>query len=85
MEVSYSSIARGQLAELEKNDRARIFKKIRFFASQPDPLVFAKHLAGYAVYRFRVGDYRIVFDVVDTTLIHVMVIRKRDGIYKGLS
>lgn len=38
---------------------------MRFYASQNNPLKFAEHLTDYreGEYRFRVGDYRLAFDV----------------------
>ena len=42
----------------------RILLKIEYYLSQPHPLTFAKQLTGgtTALYRFRVGDYRVTFD-----------------------
>lgn len=54
-----------------------------FFAEQPDPLRSAKKLKGYDLYRFRVGDYRIVFEVVQHIVL-IVTILKRDDAYKDL-
>jgi len=55
---------------------------MRFYASQKDPLTFAKRLADYeeGEFRFRVGDYRIAFDVEKNT-IYILTIKKRGEAY----
>jgi mRNA-degrading endonuclease RelE of RelBE toxin-antitoxin system len=42
----------------------RIIEKIEFFLSDSNPLSFAKPLSGASslTYRFRIGDYRVIFD-----------------------
>lgn len=56
------------LADLQTLDVAvakRIATKLRWFAAQTNPLRFAEHLTDspYGQYRFRIGDYRAMFDV----------------------
>lgn len=47
---------------LPKTIRERIKEKVEFFVHSGTPLLFAKKLEGREdVYRFRVGDYRIIF------------------------
>jgi mRNA interferase RelE/StbE len=67
--------------KLEHHIRERIVDKMRFFGSQSDPLQFAEPLTGYEAYRFRVGDYRVTFELEDET-IHVLSIRRRDEAYR---
>jgi mRNA-degrading endonuclease RelE of RelBE toxin-antitoxin system len=55
--------------------------KIRFFVSQSDPFQFAEPLTGYDAYRFRVGDYRVTFELEDDTA-RVLSIRRRDEAYR---
>ncbi len=83
MNVLYTPKALSQLEELSRSDRSRILKKIDFFASQPDPFVFAKHLTGYDVYRFRIGNFRVLCEDRSDVLI-VALVAKRDGIYRDL-
>ncbi len=63
--IIYSPDAVRDLDELDRVLRTRILKKLAWFAVQNDPLAFAKKLEGQwgAAYRFRVGDYRIIFEV----------------------
>ncbi len=55
---------------------------MRFYAEQEDPLEFAEHLTDYreGEYRFRVGDYRVAFDVQDRS-IFVLKVGRRDEMY----
>lgn len=71
------------LQELSGQSQKRITDKIDLYAGQQDPLAFAKHLVGYGAYRFRIGDYRVIFEVSSNT-IYVLLIVKRDAAYKDL-
>jgi len=53
---------------------------MRFYEQQPDPLQFAEPLTGSQSYRFRVGDYRVIFKVMHNA-IWVLAIRRRDKAY----
>lgn len=77
MQIAYKPRALGQLAALSSSVRHRIINKIEFYASQDDPLVFAKRLSGYGAYRFRVGSYRVIFDI-ESELISILLVLKRD-------
>jgi mRNA interferase RelE/StbE len=81
MNVFYTDTAKRQLKKLEHDLQERIVEKVRFYASQPDPLEFAEPLTGNDEYRFRVGDYRIRFELEEDT-ISVMLIRRRDDVYR---
>jgi mRNA-degrading endonuclease RelE of RelBE toxin-antitoxin system len=59
----------------------RISIKMRFYAAQPDPLKFAEPLTGSNEYRFRVGDYRVIFEVINDAL-WVTAIKRRDEAYR---
>lgn len=74
------------LDDLERLDKvllSRIVKKIKWFASQPNPLKFAANITNPRIgqYRFRIGDYRIIFDYQDKTII-ILRIGHRNNIYK---
>lgn len=61
--LEYTKNAVKDLHRLEKQIAIRILKKMDFFSKQEDPLSFAKKLTDSSVgeYRFRVGDYRVLF------------------------
>jgi mRNA interferase RelE/StbE len=81
MDVYYTDTAKRQLKKLEINIQERIVDKLRFFISQSDPLQFAEPLTGYDAYRFRVGDYRVTFQLEDDAA-RVLSIRRRDEAYR---
>ena len=74
--IIYAKDAVEDLRNLEKQTARRIVKKILFFSEQKDPLSFAKRLTNAALgsYRFRIGDYRVLFDVDTNGKIFVLMI-----------
>ncbi|KKS36711.1 MAG: hypothetical protein A3G49_04560 [Candidatus Sungbacteria bacterium RIFCSPLOWO2_12_FULL_41_11] len=83
MEIFYTYKAAEQLEKLPVTVQKRIIDKMRFYASQENPLKFAEHLKDYreGEYRFRIGDYRLTFDIKENT-IYILKIAKRDKVYK---
>lgn len=83
MIVYYTYRAAEQLETLPIEIQKRIADKMRFYESRANPLRFAEHLTEprEGEYRFRVGNYRIIFDVVKNK-IYVLAIKKRDEAYK---
>ncbi len=83
----YTQKALDDLACLDKQIASRILNKLDFFAAQDNPPLFAKKLVDYKMgsYRFRVGDYRIIFDVDRTGKIIILVIltvKHRKEVYR---
>ena len=83
MRIAYGHEALDQLHAFPKNVQTRIIKKLLFYTAQADPLSFAKHLAGYNAYRFRIGNYRVIFEVKGDTFF-VLLVEKREGAYRNL-
>jgi mRNA interferase RelE/StbE len=83
MRPVYANEAREQLRKLPRSVQSRIIKKVLFYAAQPNPLSFAKPLTGYNAYRFRIGDYRAIFETADDT-ISILRIVKHEGAYRDL-
>lgn len=83
MRYVLTSSAISSLKKLNIADRKRIFEKLDFFFSADNPLNFAKHLheSELGSYRFRVGDFRIIFDV-KKDIADIIVIGNRKDIYK---
>jgi len=67
MEVIYTKKSIGNLNDLPRTIQKRIVIKLRFYATHATPLKFAERLTDPYLgdWRFRVGDYRIIFDVVN--------------------
>lgn len=81
MHVWFSAAAEDQLERLPKYLQTRILSKIELYAGQPDPLQFAEPLSGSDFYRFRVGNYRVIFEVLHGKL-WVLAIKRRDEAYR---
>lgn len=69
--------------KLPKDIQIRILGKLDFYCSQQDPLDFAEPLTRTDIgqYRFRVGDYRVAFDVEDEILV-IHEVDNRKNIYR---
>ena len=68
----------------DKRRRAAIDAKIRSFSKNPRPAGSKKLVGGSSEYRVRVGDYRIIYEVDDSSgKILVTRIRDRKDVYKG--
>ncbi|MEK7146877.1 MAG: type II toxin-antitoxin system RelE/ParE family toxin [Patescibacteria group bacterium] len=82
MEIFYANKAAKQLRGLPLLIQKRIVEKMRFYAGQVNPLKFAERLTNYreGEFRFRIGDYRVIFDV-EKNIIFILKIKKRDKAY----
>lgn len=69
--------------KLPKDIQIRIIKKVDYFCDQGDPLSFAEPLTknDLGQYRFRIGDYRVVFDLEDEILV-IHDVDNRKDIYR---
>jgi len=69
------------LRNLPINIQKRIAKKLEYYLNQSEPLDYAVPLVGNGKvgdYRFRVGDYRVVFDFKDNRITILMIEHRRD-------
>ncbi|HUD81480.1 MAG TPA: type II toxin-antitoxin system RelE/ParE family toxin, partial [Patescibacteria group bacterium] len=74
--VVFKPTAIKDLRRLPVNIQKRIGKKLEFFFKQNEPLDYAVPLIGNSKvgdYRFRVGDYRVVFDLNKNKIIILMI------------
>jgi len=83
MKLFFSGSAFRQLSKLEKKTQQRIIEKLDFYLSQKDPLKFAEKLVDsrFGEWRFRIGEYRVIFDTDKDRLI-ILKIGHREDIYK---
>ena len=85
--LEYTQNAFDDLRRLPSVIASRIILKMKYFASLKDPLSKAKKLKGFEVntYRFRVGDYRVVFRVDKGVVVVLVVLRvaNRKDVYGG--
>jgi len=88
--VVYTKLSQKDLDKLNPSLVRRILKKVDEFSRRRDPLEFAKKLTGFALdtYRFRVGDYRVVFRLDPQTqqliILVVLRVRHRKEVYRNL-
>ena len=70
------------LSKFPRNIQQRIFSKMDYFC-QTEPLVYAEKLTDRQAgeFRFRVGNYRIIFDIEDD-LITILDVGHRREIYR---
>ncbi len=80
MEYYFKARALKQLQKLPREIQIRIVKKLDFFCSHDDPIRFAEALVRSELgsYRFRIGDYRIIFDLEDGNIMILLVGHRRD-------
>lgn len=72
-----------EFKKLDLDIKRKILSKLDYFCSTDTPTVFSKHLSDSIMgeYRFRIGDYRIIFDA-DGDGIRILKIGHRREIYK---
>jgi mRNA-degrading endonuclease RelE of RelBE toxin-antitoxin system len=72
------------LDELDSEVQKQIKTKLAFLSAQENPLLFAKRLKGHKdIFRFRSGDFRIVFQLTGTK-ITLLFVKHRKDVYMGL-
>lgn len=83
MRYVFDAHALRNIKKLSPDVRKRIMEKLDFFSATPAPTAFAEHLTNHEVgsYRFRIGDYRVIFDLEEDTLVVLKVGHRRE-IYK---
>lgn len=81
--LEISSRAAKDIKALDAVVQRRIAAKLKFFLAQDDPLAYAKRLvnAKDGDYRWRIGHYKVVFDVSDTTIL-LLRVQHRGEVYK---
>lgn len=84
--IELTETAERDLAALDKQVQLRITKFLRErVAPSDDPHVLAKPMSGkYAgLWRFRVGDYRLICNIrTEALVVLVVVIGHRSGVYR---
>lgn len=72
-----------EFSKLPQKIQLQIMQKLEFYMSAPAPLDFAEHLTDFELgeYRFRIGDYRVAFDVENDTA-KILKVGHRKDVYK---
>jgi mRNA interferase RelE/StbE len=83
-EVRITPAALKQLAHLPKSVQPRIDIHLLALAEDPRPPGSKKLAGGLDLYRIRVGDYRVLYQIQDAHLLVLIIkIGQRGGIYRG--
>lgn len=78
--VIWSKIAEKQLDRLPQEIAIRILSKTDDV--EKNPFVYLERLSNSSLYKFRVGNYRIIVDVVnDKLILHFVLVKKRSRVY----
>ena len=75
--IEWKSSALRELRKLPKQVLDRILPAVASLSTDPRPQGVRKLSGSDHTYRIRVGDYRIVYDVLDLRLV-ILIIRVRD-------
>jgi mRNA-degrading endonuclease RelE of RelBE toxin-antitoxin system len=82
MRVLFCTAAEDPVERLPRYLQKRILSKIEIYIAQPDPLKFAEPLSGSSYFRFRVGNYRVIFEILYGGAFWVLAIERRDEAYR---
>jgi len=81
-ELLIETRAQKQLAKITQPYQDRIIAAIRGLAGQPKPAA-SKRLSGRQAWRLRVGDYRVIYEInEESLLILVITIGHRREVYR---
>lgn len=77
--ILYTKTAFSDIKQLDIVVKKRLKKKIEIFSK--DPIKHAKKLIHFSIgsYRWRVGDYRIIFDIDRQTIVVLRVKHRRES------
>ena len=83
----FTKTAVKDIQKLDSIIKKQLQKKFEYFISLPNPLTVAKKLNNFEIgeYRWRVGDYRVIFDIEkekSVTNIIVLRVAHRKEVYK---
>ena len=77
----WSDKARKELEKLSHADIKRILKKTDDVES--NPFSYLERMTDSPFYKFRIGNYRVIVDVInDKLVLHMLKVKKRSKIYR---
>ena len=81
--IIFSKRAESFLETLDKKTKLRIFKKVRELQSGSENLDIKKLKSRHGLYRLRVGDFRVVYQIKhERVVIYIVTIGYRKDIYQ---
>lgn len=84
LQIKFKASAQKRFLKFPIEVQKRIVAKLEFYLNQANPLVFAEVLTNSKIgkYRFRVGSYRIIFDLEADNIIMILDVDHRKDIYR---
>ncbi len=81
--VEFTAAAVRDLAELPRDVLRRVDARIGALAREPRPAGIEKLVGSASLYRVRVGDYRIIYEITDRLLVVTITrVRHRREVYR---
>lgn len=81
--IEFKKSAQKEITDLPKRMQRRVVSAIKALADEPRPKTVRKLVGGENYYRLRVGEYRIVYQIIDQVLlICVIRVRHRKDVYR---
>lgn len=81
--ISIRSKALKELSKLPKKQQIAISRAIKALSENPLPHGYKKLRGAFDAYRIRIGDYRVIYSILDDQLIiDVIRIRHRKDVYR---
>ncbi|MEA5503491.1 type II toxin-antitoxin system RelE/ParE family toxin [Halotia wernerae UHCC 0503] len=85
-QIEFTKGANKQLKKLPSDIKERIDSKIQELAIEPRPTGVKKLVDEEYLYRIKVGDYRIIYQILDTILlVSVIKVKHRRDVYRDES
>ena len=82
--VEFTSAAARQLRKLPREHRARVQARVRELANNPRPPGAIKLAGETTAWRARIGDYRVIYDILDDVLVvTVVAVGHRREVYRA--
>ena len=82
-EIQWRSSTRKDLRSLPRHEVARVVSAVADLASNPQPHGSQKLSGSERIYRIRVGDYRVIYEVfADSRVIEIQRVRHRKNVYR---
>jgi mRNA interferase RelE/StbE len=84
--IVWKNSAKKELRNIEKKEIIKILNEIEKLSLNPYPNNHKKLLGTEYTFRIRIGNYRVVYSVIDKELlVEVIRVRHRREVYKNLS
>lgn len=81
-ELEFAASIRKDLKKIQKKEVTKILSEVQKLAADPRPIA-CKKLTNDELYRIRIGNYRVIYEILDERLIiHVVKVGHRKDVYK---